>query len=162
MAGAGGTAMLGSAGPASFGRCSSEVEVAQARIREEVLTSSRMPLIVRRVRVRGSNAQVGRAMAELAIERYGLRAEALLADGRYARARRAYFLRNYPSQLERMRGVAAAFGLRVDDDRFDFSVLPIGVVPGDVLAATATYRPPWASHTGHGLLLRSAELPDCL
>jgi hypothetical protein len=39
------------------------------------------------------------------------------------RARRHYFEKDYPVLFERMRGVAAAFGQRVDDDSRDFSGL---------------------------------------
>ena len=136
--------------------------MAQVRVQEEVLAPAGVPVIVRRVRARGSNVAIGRALAELAIARYGLRPDALLADVRYVRARRTYFRRNYPIQLERMRGVAVALGLRLDDDRFDFSMLRTrpGESAADVLGAVATYVPPWASGIGPGLLRRSARLPD--
>lgn len=133
----------------------------RARVREELLLGGPdAPVVLRHVVVAGSNTEVGRAVAELAIERYGLSAEALLSDGRYVRARRAYFQRTYPIHWQRMRGVAAAFGLQAEDDRFDFSILPVRPFAevGQGLPCAATYRPPWTNDTGHGLLSQSCEV----
>lgn len=136
--------------------------MARVRLREGVLAPPDVPVIVHHVVASCSNVDIGRAIAELAIDRYGLRADALLGDGRFVRARRNYFQRNYPIHLQRMRGVASAFGLRPDDDRFDFSVLRTGTgqTSSGGLIGLATYAPPWTTETGHGLLSRSAELPD--
>lgn len=132
------------------------------RLHEELIPGPDGQVLLRHLAVRGSNAEIGRASAELAISRYGLRPEALLADGRFVRARRTDFERNYPIHAQRMRGVAAAFGLRADDDRFDFSILRVQAGDGqaDALTASATYSPPWTTDTGHGLLCRTAKLPD--
>src|SRR5262249_41080310 len=70
---------------------------------------------VRHLVLRGTNLQIGRALATVAKERYSVRPEASVDRAR-TRAQRRYFERNYPILHDRLRGVAAAFGKRLDDD----------------------------------------------
>jgi hypothetical protein len=77
---------------------------------------------VRHLVLRGTNEQIGRALAEIGKERYGVRLEPA-RDPVQVRAERKYLERNYPILLDRMRGVAAAFGKSVDDDAWDFAGL---------------------------------------
>ncbi|HEX4824258.1 MAG TPA: C45 family autoproteolytic acyltransferase/hydrolase [Candidatus Polarisedimenticolaceae bacterium] len=79
-------------------------------------------LEVRHLVLRGTNEQIGRALAELGKERYGVRLPAA-KDPVQARAMRKFLERNDPILLERMRGVAAAFGKSIDDDGWDFTSL---------------------------------------
>jgi penicillin V acylase-like amidase (Ntn superfamily) len=79
-------------------------------------------LEVRHLVLRGSNEQIGKALAQIAIERYGVTLEPA-NDPERVRAMRMFLARNYPILLDRMRGVAAAFGKSVDDDRYDFAGL---------------------------------------
>ncbi len=133
----------------------------RVRFQEEIVGPGNGSAIVRRFRVRGSNEAIGQMAAAVAASRHGVRPEDLLGDGRYVRARRAYFQRTYPIHLERMRGVARAFDLRLDDDRFDFSILRCGsraALRG--LAGTACYLPAWAGESGRSLLRRDGPLPN--
>src|SRR5580765_7842497 len=75
-------------------------------------------LEVRHLVLRGTNEQIGRALAEIAKERYGVRLEPA-KDPMQVRAQRQFLERNYPILLDRMRGVAAAFGKSIDDDAWD-------------------------------------------
>jgi hypothetical protein len=77
-------------------------------------------LEVRHLVLRGTNEQIGRALAEIAKERYGVRLEPA-RDPMQVRAQRQFLERNYPVLLDRMRGVAAAFGKSIDDDAWDFA-----------------------------------------
>jgi penicillin V acylase-like amidase (Ntn superfamily) len=79
-------------------------------------------LEVRHLVLRGTNEQIGRALAEIGKERYGVRLEPA-RDPMQVRAQRKFLERNYPILLDRMRGVAAAFGKSVDDDAWDFAGL---------------------------------------
>ena len=79
-------------------------------------------LEVRHLVLRGSNEQIGRALAEIARQRYGVRLERATNPER-ERAMRTFLERNYPILLDRMRGVAAAFGKSVDDESYDFTAL---------------------------------------
>ena len=77
---------------------------------------------VRHLVLRGTNEEIGRALAEIAMERYGVRADAA-RDPLRTRAQRRYIEANFPILADRMRGVAAAFGHRWDDDAWDHSQL---------------------------------------
>jgi len=77
---------------------------------------------VRHLVLRGTNEEIGRALAEIAQERYGARADRS-RDPLRARAQRRYIESAFPILAERMRGVAAAFGHRPDDDAWDHSQL---------------------------------------
>jgi len=79
-------------------------------------------LEVRHLVLRGTNEQIGRALAEIAMERYGTRLEPA-KDPQQVHAMRKFLERNYPILLDRMRGVAAAFGKSIDDDGWDFAAL---------------------------------------
>jgi hypothetical protein len=79
-------------------------------------------LEVRHLVLRGTNEEIGRALAEIARDRYGARPDPS-RDPVRTRAQRRYIERNDPILLERMRGVANAYGHRVDDDAWDHSQL---------------------------------------
>ena len=79
-------------------------------------------LEVRHLVLRGTNEQIGRALAEIAKERYGTKADRA-QDPIQVRAQRKFLERNYPVLLDRMRGVAAAYGKELEDDAWDFGAL---------------------------------------
>jgi hypothetical protein len=79
-------------------------------------------LEVRHLVLRGTNEQIGRALAEIARERYGAKLDKA-RDPIQVRAQRKFLERNDPILLERMRGVAAAYGKDLEDDAWDFSAL---------------------------------------
>ena len=79
-------------------------------------------LEVRHLVLRGTNEQIGRALTEIAKERYGTRLDPA-QDPLQARAMRKFLERNNPILLDRMRGVAAAFGKAIEDDAWDFTAL---------------------------------------
>jgi len=79
-------------------------------------------LEVRHLVLKGTNEQIGRALAEIARERYGVRLERA-EDTTRVRAQLQFLKRNDPILFDRMRGVAAAFGKSVEDVRWDFTTL---------------------------------------
>src|SRR5262245_11645825 len=79
-------------------------------------------LEVRHLVLRGTNEQIGRALAEIGMERYGVRLERA-TDPERIRAMRQFLERNDPILLDRMRGVAAAFGKSIEDDSYDFTTI---------------------------------------
>src|SRR6185436_7448644 len=70
-------------------------------------------LEVRHLVLRGTNEQIGRALAEIAKERYSVRLDRT-QDLVQARAVRKFLERNDPILLNRMRGVAVAFGKSIE------------------------------------------------
>ncbi len=79
-------------------------------------------LEVRHLVLRGTNEQIGRALAEIAKERYGVRPDPA-KDPLQMRAQRKFLERNNPILLDRMRGVAAAYGRSIEEDGWDFTTL---------------------------------------
>lgn len=79
-------------------------------------------LEVRHLVLKGTNEQIGRALATIARERFEVEAPAS-PDRVRTRAQRKYAEKNYPILADRMRGAAAAYGKKYDDDAFDFSGL---------------------------------------
>lgn len=113
---------------------------------------------VRHQTLRGTNFEIGQALAAQAIERYGRTLADLEAEPLYARVRRGYFQRTYPIHWERMRGTAAAFGAEPDDDRYDFSALPYLLDVGpEVPGCSVVYYPPSTTVTGNGYLSRNYD-----
>ena len=84
--------------------------------------SAQDSLEVRHLVLRGTNVEIGRALAEIAAERYGARLERAV-DPLQVRAQRKFLERNYPILLDRMRGVAEAFGKSIEEDEWDFAML---------------------------------------
>lgn len=120
-------------------------------------------MTVRHLTVRGTNFEIGRELGEMAVERYGQSPARYAADPTYARARRVYFQRDYPIHWERMRGVAAAFGLAPDDDRYDLTGLmynadmPQQAMPVRAPGCSVVYYPPSTTATGGGYLSRNYD-----
>jgi hypothetical protein len=77
---------------------------------------------VRYLVLRGTNEEIGRALAEIARARFGVKPDRS-ADPLRIRAQRRYIETAYPILYDRMRGVAAAFGQRVDDDAYQHAEL---------------------------------------
>ncbi len=91
--------------------------------KDEVIAGSpKDSLEVRHLILRGSNEQIGRALAEIAKGRYGVKVDRA-QDPVPVRAQRKFLERNYPALLDRMRGVAAAYGKELEDDAWDFGAL---------------------------------------
>src|SRR5262245_32237582 len=110
-------------------------------------------LEVRHIVLRGTNEQIGRALADLAKARYGTRPDRA-ADPLQVRAERSFLERNDPILLDRMRGVAAAFGKSIEDEGWDFST--IGFV--DLRAGCSiAYLPPSSTSSGKGVVSRDYD-----
>jgi hypothetical protein len=110
--------------------------------------------------LRGTNFEIGQTLAEMALEKHGLTAAPLPASRDHVKARRAYFQRSYPIHWERMRGVAAAFGLDPEDDRYDLSSLWGSLeVEIPAMGCSVAYYPPWTTAGGHGYLSRNLDFP---
>lgn len=101
---------------------------------------------VRHVVLHGTNEEIGKALANLAHERFGVE-PSKSPDPLRTRAQRHYFERNYPILAERMRGVAAAFGKSAEDDAYDFSGLGYSRIKA---GCSVMYFPPskTADHAG--------------
>lgn len=130
-----------------------------------VIDGTQHQMHVRHLRLRGTNYEIGRTLGEIGIRRHGRRAEAhLRSDPRFVRARRQYIRKAYPIHWQRMRGVAAAFGLDPEDDHYDFSLLMFGVdIPQPAhagmppLGCSVVYYPPATTASASAYLSRNFD-----
>ena len=108
---------------------------------------------VRHLVLRGSNFEIGRALAGVARDRFKIPAPRA-DDPLRSRARAQFMERNDPVFFDRMRGAAAAFGLELEDTDYDFSAL--GYQPLDI-GCSVVYYPPEHTADGNGLLSRNYD-----
>ncbi|SFI27830.1 hypothetical protein SAMN05216275_102251 [Streptosporangium canum] len=109
-------------------------------------------MTVRHMVLRGSQEQIGRALAEEARANAGWRPTE--TDPLINRARWTWFERNWPQHHARLNGVAAAFGVNPDDDTLrldDISGLPAGS------ACSAAWCPPPHATDGRGRIARNYD-----
>jgi hypothetical protein len=102
----------------------------------------------RHIVLKGNNTQIGMALAEISQKEYGVKTLVKYADPIYGKARQEYMARNYPIMLERMMGVAAAYGISPDNGTFDTSMLPYDA---GSLACSAVYFPPSTTVNAHAV-----------
>lgn len=108
----------------------------------------------RRVVLRGTNEEIGRALASIAKRRFGVK-PAASGDTLRTRAQRRFVEKNYPILFERMRGVAAELGGRIDDNSMNFSRLtyPGAFRPG----CSVVYLPPGLTASKTGIVSRNFD-----
>jgi acyl-CoA:6-aminopenicillanic acid acyl transferase len=103
--------------------CSSALSVSALQKEERVIAGGpRDSLEVRYLVLRGTNVEIGHALAEIAAERYNTR-PIPSRDPLRTRAQRVYLQEHYPILYDRVRGVAEAFGQDVTDDSSFYSML---------------------------------------
>jgi hypothetical protein len=110
-------------------------------------------LEVRHLVLTGTNEAIGRALAEIARDRHHVhlaRSQDLLRT----RAQRHYIEKNNPILYERMSGVAAAFGKRLDDDAWNFSGLNYAHLGG---GCSVIHFPPGIMADGYSLVSRDYD-----
>jgi hypothetical protein len=128
---------------------------APAVIRKDqvVAGSAKDSMEVRHLVLKGGNEEIGRALATIARERYEAKPQPS-PDPLRTRAQRRYFERNYPILYDRMRGVAAAFGKRLEDDAWNCSEVGFA----DLRAGCSVmYLPPRATTFGSGVVSRDYD-----
>jgi predicted choloylglycine hydrolase len=126
----------------------------QALIRDQVIAGGPHDFMeVRHLVLRGSNQEIGRALAAVAREQHRLK-PAASSDPLRTRARNHYLERQYPILFERMRGVAEFYGERPDDDALDFSALRyVKMRPG----CSVVYYPPGLTADNVGVVSRNSD-----
>jgi hypothetical protein len=108
---------------------------------------------VRHLVLKGTNEEIGRALAAIARERH--RSGPLPSQDRLrTRAQRRYIERNYPILYERMGGVAAAFGRRLEDDSLNFSGLSYGLFGA---GCSVVHFPPTLTASGSSIVSRDYD-----
>ncbi len=108
---------------------------------------------VRYVILKGSNFEIGKKIGELAKKDGTIITPS--ANHIMNRAKREYMAKNYPILYERMKGVAAAYGLNFFDDSCDFSGLSQKQMapPG----CSVAFYPASSTENGHSILSRNYD-----
>src|SRR5262249_19546796 len=92
-------------------------------LRNEVIAGGPRDFMeVRRLVLKGSNREIGRALAAVASEQHHVKL-ASSSDRLRTRARNHFLERQYPILFERMRGVADFYGEQLNNDSLNFSAL---------------------------------------
>jgi predicted choloylglycine hydrolase len=111
---------------------------------------------VRHVVIKGTNFQIGKKTAEI-VRDHSLVKVFSPPDTQRNHAQRVYMEQNYPVYYERMKGVAAAFGLDMQNDNYDFSQLPVHIeLPGKT-GCSAVFYPGNLTEAGHDILSRNSD-----
>lgn len=108
---------------------------------------------VRHVVLKGSNYEIGRKIGEMA-QKANVRIGPS-ADSLRNRVQREYMARNYPILYERMKGVADAYGLNIEDDAYDLSGL--SQYPGRGPGCSVVFFPEAFAENGHSILSRNYD-----
>lgn len=112
-------------------------------------------MIVRYMRVEGSNEQIGAKLAEIARDRHGSKGD--VARGTLARDQLGWFQSHWPQMAARATGVASVFGRKAGHNGFDPTSLGynMNVRPG----CSVVYYPPANVAGGHAMLSRNYDFP---
>jgi len=133
---------------------SAALQATSPKVRETIIAGSPDQFMeVRHVVLKGSNFEIGKQMAAVAM-REGIKARKS-SNRLLNRSKRMYFARNYPAYFERMKGTAAAFGLPFEDDQYDFSGLWQSFMPGP--ACSVVFYPGSSTENGHSVLSRNYD-----
>jgi len=105
------------------------------------------------VRIEGSWFEIGRELARLGSERHGSQPRKARARDK-VREQREYFAAHQPEQIERMRGVAAHFGLELEGDEYELASVAYN---GTSAGCTVVFYPPGSTEDGRGVLSRNFD-----
>ncbi len=109
----------------------------------------------RHLKIRGSNYQIGRKLADIARERHDV-LKVPHTDPLRTKAQLRWLEVNYPIHLERVRGVANSYGMELDNYDVDFAHLNYLMgLPG----CSAIYYPSNTTESEHGILSRTFDFP---
>ncbi|MEM7305302.1 MAG: C45 family peptidase [Planctomycetota bacterium] len=111
-------------------------------------------LEARHLVLRGTQEEIGAALAELARDELGTRPWPS-RDTRVTRVQRRYIERVWPTHHARMRGAARAFDSSLEESAVNHSVL--GYDLGDTFGCTVVYFPPGTTSEGEPVLSRNLD-----
>lgn len=127
---------------------------AQAEFQEHIVTGSESDfMIVRHYKIKGTNFEIGKKIAEIAIQMHlGLNPH---SDSVINKLQAQYFRVNYPIHYERMKGIAAGFGVNCND--FANNVSELTYLPIKTNCSVVFY-PKHTTQVNHSLLSRNFDM----
>jgi len=133
----------------------SPIQAQEAVVRQDKVVAGgpKDALEIRHLVLQGTNEEIGKALAIVAKERFGVVAEAS-SDRLRTRVQRRYIEKNYPILFDRMRGVAGVLGKKLDDDQWNVSNLSyLNLKAG----CSVMYFPPETTATKTGIVSRDYD-----
>ncbi len=110
-------------------------------------------MIVRHLKLAGTNRQIGKKLGEIAKTRHGVTLNP--TDPTALQARREFYRRNYPNHFGRAGGVADAFGVTLETANVDAMELPFNLQLN--AGCSTVYYPPQYTASGHATLSRNYD-----
>ncbi|NHK30567.1 MAG: linear amide C-N hydrolase [Asgard group archaeon] len=127
---------------------------------EKLITSNEEALTIRYLALKGSNFDIGKKLAEIAVKNHGVELNALRStSSEQSQALKNYFEKNFPIYHQRMQGIAAAFKADFEDNEYDFSALPYNSDLPAQIGCSSIFIPPEYSETKEGILSRNYDFP---
>jgi hypothetical protein len=126
------------------------------RFREHTVAGTdRDLMVVRSLRLEGSNVQIGARLAGIAQERHGSKGDR--APGSVATEQLTWLKTHWPEMAARAEGVATFFGRKAGEGGFDPTSLSYNLAgrPG----CSVVYYPPSSVSNGHAMLSRNYDFP---
>lgn len=134
---------------------STTIPAADISCEEEIVAGSPDHFMtVRHVVLKGSDYAIGKQLGEI-VSLNGDSGPARSGDRRRNRVLRRYMQENYPALFERMKGLADAFGVDLNDDAYDLSALPQFHLFGP--GCSAVFYPGSVTEDGHCILSRNFD-----
>ncbi|MHA2364855.1 MAG: carcinine hydrolase/isopenicillin-N N-acyltransferase family protein [Candidatus Hodarchaeales archaeon] len=127
-----------------------------------ILTNEQSFMTVRHIIMKGTNFEIGKQLANLAIQNHEFNSEIIKSDNPVlTKAQHKYLEKNYPIHLDRARGVAQSLNLDFEIDQYDFTSLPYNqYFPLNVaIGCSSIFLPPSTTSSGHGYLSRNFDFP---
>ncbi|MNI10483.1 Acyl-coenzyme A:6-aminopenicillanic acid acyl-transferase [compost metagenome] len=125
-----------------------------------IVNESQLPMdansfmTVRHLILKGTSREIGKHLASLGQSRHNVHPRRQPSEALRIRCQREYIESRYSLHFERMKGIADAYGLKVDDDEWDFNSLMYYMEP---FGCSAVYYPPATTRSGQGLLSRNFD-----
>lgn len=123
---------------------------------ETTIHASDNGLRVRHVELRGTNRDIGYCLGRMAVDRYTLHRQIAGDDPLRIRNQHKHQQQNYPEHYERMKGVAEAFGVSLDDGSCDCSGI---VYQKREFGCSSVYFPGRTTASGAAMLGRNFDFP---
>lgn len=115
-------------------------------------------MTVRHVTMDGTNFEIGKTLAEIAIKRHKFSKETIKSsDSVITGARKEYYARNYPIHAKRAQGVAEALNVKHTDNTYDTTAIPYNqALP---FGCSTVYFPPDMTVNKTGCMSRNFDFP---
>ncbi|MEK4061545.1 MULTISPECIES: C45 family peptidase [unclassified Paenibacillus] len=123
---------------------------------ETTVHASDNGLTVRHIVLQGTNHDIGNYIGQMALDRYTLHRQIPGDDPIRIRNQHKYLKTNYPEHYERMKGIAKAFDVQLDEGLYDCSGI---MYQKQSIGCSSIYFPNHTTSSGAAMLSRNFDFP---